>query len=95
MHDEHSNTGDPAVGSTRFVSRRKRPKVGSPDAASGAVSCLSCLMWPSVYRMRSSGIWTAGCVNPRCNSTHTCTADTREQVIKLWNERNERLHIFG
>ena len=92
MNEEHSKPSDPTVGSTDLVSRRhKRPKPGSPDAAPGTVSCLACLAWPMVYRMKSTGIWMAGCVNPRCGSQHTTTGDTRAQVVEDWNERNKRL----
>ena len=70
----------------RSLQRRVRPQRGSPDAAPGTVSCIGCLLWPTIHKM-SGGYWVAFC-SGNCN--RVVTAGTRQAAVDEWNDRNRR-----
>jgi len=90
MNQDQSKTDGPApVSSTPLLGR---PRALGPNRRNrGAVTCLTCLAWPEVLQLKSAvGIWMAWCL--RCD--RSVTADSREEVIKGWNQKNERLQII-
>ena len=77
-----------AVGSTRLLGR---PGAHGPNRRNvGTITCLGCLAWPEVHRMKSTGIWMVWCL--QCG--RSTTGDTRELTVAGWNKQNERLHVF-
>jgi len=70
------------------------PAAPSPEDAADCVTCLGCLAWPRVTRMKASkhGYWPAQFL-VACDvcTREPSTGYTRAAAVAEWNDRNARL----
>lgn len=52
--------------------------------------CPFCGKVPRLWGMSPLGPYYVSCKNKKCKVFMDCAADTREDVVKMWNTRHER-----